>query len=149
MVNLWATKIRAILVIIKPMVTKNFWLLQAWHWKILNYRMIGDQNFWSPIVWWLIFFNFHKSLDLGHSINNGLISTLDLVTKFGLAMEFGLPNNKMETLHVNTHFLLWGVWTLCCLTPRSLPYTLGAKGETFMGVRISNRHIAFAINAQL
>jgi hypothetical protein len=32
---------------------------------------------------------------VGCPINNGFISTIDLATKFDLAMEFGLSGNKM------------------------------------------------------
>jgi hypothetical protein len=34
-------------------------------------------------------------MDLGRSIDNGLISTIDLATKFDLATTFGLLSNKM------------------------------------------------------
>ncbi len=39
------------------------------------------------------FFNHHISM--GRPIDSGLISTIDLATKFDLVMEFGLPSNKM------------------------------------------------------
>ncbi len=41
------------------------------------------------------FFNYHKFMDLGCSIDGGLISTIDLVTEFDLALGFGLHGNKM------------------------------------------------------
>jgi hypothetical protein len=34
-------------------------------------------------------------MDPGHPINNGLISTTDLVIEFDLATKFGLLGNKM------------------------------------------------------
>jgi hypothetical protein len=40
-------------------------------------------------------FNHHTSMNMGCSIDNGLISTIDLATKFDLAMKFGLFSNKM------------------------------------------------------
>jgi hypothetical protein len=46
------------------------------------------------------FFSVVTSANLGCLINGGFILTIDLV------MEFGLLNNKMEALHVNSHFLL-------------------------------------------
>jgi len=36
----------------------------------------------------------------------------------------------------------------CVVRHQPLPYTLGGKGETFMGVCISNHHIAFVIGAK-
>jgi hypothetical protein len=41
------------------------------------------------IMWQFIYFSPHTFLDLGHLINDRLISTIDLATKFGLS------NNKI------------------------------------------------------
>jgi len=43
------------------------------------------ENIPMPIMWRLIFFfNHHAFVDLGRSIDSGLMSTIDLATKFGL-----------------------------------------------------------------
>ncbi len=73
-----------------------------------------------------IFFNCLTFVNLICLISGGLISTIDLATKFGL------PGNKMYTLHINTHFLLWGVWALFCLTPMIAIY-LGREGWSLYG----------------
>jgi hypothetical protein len=53
-------------------------------------KFVATESISSPIVWQLKKqFDRRTFLDLGHLINNGLISTIDLV------MEFGLPSNKM------------------------------------------------------
>jgi hypothetical protein len=44
---------------------------------------------------WLNFFDCHTFLDLGHLIDGGLTSTIDLAMKFDLVMEFGMLSNKM------------------------------------------------------
>jgi hypothetical protein len=41
------------------------------------------------------FVDHHTSMDMGRPINDGLIFTIYLVTKFDLATEFGLLSNKM------------------------------------------------------
>jgi hypothetical protein len=44
------------------------------------------KNIPSPIVWQLIFFlGCHMSMGFSGPIDDGLISTIDLTTKFGLA----------------------------------------------------------------
>jgi hypothetical protein len=86
---------------------------------VAKFATIESISLW--IMWRLNFFNHHTSLDLGWPIDDGLISNIDLVTKFGL------PGNKMYTLHVNIQFFLWGLWALCCLTPTIAIY-LGREG---------------------
>jgi hypothetical protein len=49
--------------------------------KVVLKQACGDQ---LPIVWRLIFINCHRSLDLGCLIDGGLISTINLATKFGM-----------------------------------------------------------------
>jgi hypothetical protein len=48
------------------------------------------ENIPSLIMRWLIIFNHCTFLDLGFPIDGGLISTIDLTTKFNLATKFGL-----------------------------------------------------------
>ncbi len=56
--------------------------------------------FLSPHEWWpkafchqlcdnIIFFSHHTFVDLGHPTDDELISTIDLVMEFDLAMKFG------------------------------------------------------------
>jgi hypothetical protein len=46
----------------------------------------------NPVV---IEFFFNHHISTSRPIDSGLISTIDLATKFDLVMEFGLPSNKM------------------------------------------------------
>jgi hypothetical protein len=94
------------------------------------------------IVWWLNFFDCRTFMDLGCSINGGLIPTIDLAT------EFGLLDNKMYTLHVNFHFFFWNMWALCCLTATIAIYLGRVGGWNLMGVWILDHHIAFTIGAK-
>jgi hypothetical protein len=59
---------------------------------------------------------------------------------------FGLHGNKMYTLHVNTHFLLWGVWVLCCLTPIINIYLRRLRWNLYRCLNL-DRHITFVIGA--
>jgi hypothetical protein len=50
---------------------------------------LTTKNIPSPIMWQLKKYSVVMFVNLGRLIDNGLISTIDLV------MEFGLPHNKM------------------------------------------------------
>jgi hypothetical protein len=106
-----------------------FWSPSLWPPKLFHHHTIGDGMLLVVALAFNGDWNFFSCLtfvNLGRLINNGLISTIDLV------MEFGLLGNKMYTLHINTHFLLWGVWALYCLTPTIAIY-LGREGRNLYG----------------
>ncbi len=105
--SLWVTKTRPVSVVVKLAVTKNSWLLCLWWSKVFNRHRFGNEIFHcqaynyrkfsitncemtkTPIMWQLNFFGHHMSLNLGCLIDDGLISTIYLATKFGL------PSNKI------------------------------------------------------
>jgi hypothetical protein len=61
-------------------VTKNISSPILWKQKTFPGELCGDQFiFLTPYAWQLKVF----TLDFGHPIHSGLISTIDLATKFG------------------------------------------------------------------
>ncbi len=61
-----------------------------WRWNAFNHQICGNwKDFITNNVAIEKKFGHRTFLDLGHLIDDGLISTIDLV------MEFGLPSNKM------------------------------------------------------
>jgi hypothetical protein len=65
-----------VFLIAKHVMTKRFLSPHEWQLKAFHYQSCGDR----------IFFNYRMSLDVDCLIDSGLISTIDLVTKFGLAL---------------------------------------------------------------
>jgi len=61
-------------------------------------------------------------------MDGGLISTIDLMTKFDLAIKFvDALVIKNKPYNLNSFSLLRGVWGLCCLTPTIAIY-FGREG---------------------
>jgi hypothetical protein len=72
------------------LVTEKFQSSQAWQLKFFCCHKLGYQKHSvTNHVVTKFFFNHRTSIDLGHPIDNGLISTIDL------EMKFVLPSNKM------------------------------------------------------
>ncbi len=76
--------------------TEKFWSPHNWQQNAFSCHKLGDRkhSVTNHVVIKLIF-GHHMFTDLGHLINSGLISTIDLATNFDLVTKFGLPSNKM------------------------------------------------------
>jgi hypothetical protein len=103
---------------------------------------MATENIPSPIVCWLNFFQFlhifgcqlsnWQWIDFHHWFGDEIWSCLVIKCK---------PCMSIFTLSL-------GVCGPCVVSHQPLSYTLGGRGETFMGVWISDHHIVFAIGAK-
>ncbi len=143
-----------------------------WKFSITN-RVVIEKNsittwlatkcFWLPSMWWPKVFSHHMNGDWKHSITNRVVTnffsintclwmsivrlTVDWFPALIWWQNLVLPCNKMYTLHVNIHFLLWGVRALCCLTPTIVIY-FRKEGWNLYGCLNFRSYIIFTIGVE-
>jgi hypothetical protein len=110
------------------LVTKSFWSPILWWSNIFGRQSYNDQKFLVPnrttiksfplpIMWRSNFFSItiHKVIEIFHfGFRSSNWQLIDFHHWFGdiICCCLGIKTN----LKISTHFFLWGVWALCCLT---------------------------------